>query len=191
MTMQIVEIVAAVFGLVCVILTIRQNIWCWPAGLVQVTLYILVFYEARLYSDMLLHVIYVAMQFFGWWNWLYGGENRTRLAVVRLAPAAGVFWSGLAVVGTLALGWSMSRYTNADLPYWDAAITVLSLIAQWLMAKKTLESYLIWILVDVLAVGVYAVKALYPSTLLYACFLCLATAGFLEWRKDLPKPAMA
>ena len=189
--MSPIEILATIFGFICVWLTIKQNIWCWPTGLVQVSLYIWVFYQARLYSDMGLHVIYVFMQFYGWYNWKYGGEDHTRLPVTLLTRGQRAFWAGTAALGTAGLGVFMDNYTNADLAYWDAATTVLSLIAQWLMAKKKLESWLIWITVDVLCVGIYAVKQLYPTTILYAAFLVMATTGFLAWKKDFLRPVPA
>jgi nicotinamide mononucleotide transporter len=182
--MTLLEAVATFFGFVCVVLTIRQNIWCWPAGLIQVTLYIPVFYAARLYSDMLLHAIYVLMQFYGWYNWLHGGRDHGRLQVSWLRPFGRVFWTLVAVIGTILLGAGMNRWFQADLPYWDAATTVLSLMAQWLMAKKIMESWLMWITVDILAIGIYYYKALYLTCGLYAVFLVLATLGFLEWRRS-------
>jgi nicotinamide mononucleotide transporter len=182
--MALIEILATIFGFICVWLTIKQNIWCWPAGLIQVSLYVFVFHQARLYSDMGLHVIYVLMQFFGWYYWMYGGADRGQAKVARLSPRARAAWATMALAGTACLGFVMDNYTNADLAYWDAATTVLSLIAQWLMAKKILESFLIWMAVDVLCVGIYAVKALYPTTGLYLAFLVMATMGYLEWRKS-------
>ncbi|MBN2431656.1 MAG: nicotinamide mononucleotide transporter [Acidobacteria bacterium] len=189
--MSLLEAAATLFGFICVVLTIRQNIWCWPAGLVQVTLYIPVFYAARLYSDMLLHAIYVLMQFYGWYNWLYGGPERGLLPVAWLRPAGRLFWALAAVGGTVGLGTSMDRWFGADLPYWDAATTVLSLMAQWLMAKKIMESWLMWITVDILAVGIYYYKALYLTCGLYAVFLVLATLGFLEWRRSYCRQAIS
>ena len=183
--MDPVEVLAAVFGFVCVVLTLRRNIWCWPTGLVQVSLYIWVFWKAKLYSDMGLHVVYVLMSFYGWWHWLRGGLDKGRVRVERLTRPGALFWLVLAGAGTAGLGLLMATRTDAALPYWDAATTVLSLIAQWLMARKVLESWLYWITVDVLAVGIYAVKGLYPSSLLYGTFLVLASLGFFAWLKSL------
>lgn len=179
-----IEVIASFFGAVCVLLTLKQNIWCWPTGLVQVTLYVWVFFQARLYSDMGLHVVYVLMQFYGWYYWLRGGENRTRAEVVTMSNRERAVWAGVAAVGTGALGAAMSAWTDATLPFWDAATTVLSLIAQWLMAQKKLESWLIWLSVDVLCVGIYAVKGLAPTMTLYGMFLIMASMGFMEWRKS-------
>ena len=187
--MSYVECVATAFGLACVILTVRQNAWCWPAGLVQVLLYIFVFAQARLYSDVLLHVIYAELSIYGWWAWLHGGPGGVTLRVTRASSLAVAMWTLLGVTGSAAVGAAMARFTDADRPYWDAHVLVLSLIAQWLMARKVLESWCFWIAVDVLAVGLYAVKGLYPTTGLYVLFLGLAVAGFFEWRRSLADAA--
>lgn len=189
--MSATEIIACGFGLAAVWLTVRQNVLCWPVGLVQVLLYIVVFYEARLYSEVGLHVIYVVLQFYGWHAWLHGGKERSALPVSRLAARAMALWIGTALLGTGLLGSAMQRATDAALPYWDAAVTVLSLIAQYLMARKVLESWAFWITVDMLAIGLYLVKALYPTAVLYAVFLILATLGFFAWRQTLSAPAPA
>ncbi|GAB1540226.1 nicotinamide riboside transporter PnuC [Scytonema sp. NUACC21] len=188
--MSSIEIIGAILGLVSVWLTVKENIWCWPTGIVMVFLYIFIFYEARLYSDVILQVIYVFLQIYGWYAWLHGGKNRRELHVTSITQLQIIIWSGIAIVGTFTLGFVMHRYTDAALPYPDAAITVMSLIAQWLMAKKVLECWLIWIVVDVLAVGVYAAKQLYPTTGLYTVFLILAVLGYLTWKKVYKKQAL-
>ena len=185
------EIVAAISGLLCVLLTMRQNIWCWPVGLVQIAIYIYVFFEVRLYSDVLLQVIFLILQFYGWYNWLHGGMDHGELKVSRLTLGRLAFWLGVGALGTAALGAFMRTWTNAALPFWDASGTVLSLIAQWLMTKKLLECWLFWIAVDVISVGIYLAKGLYPTTVLYAVFLFLATMGFLEWMKSYRSLAAA
>jgi nicotinamide mononucleotide transporter len=180
-----IELIATLFGLACVWFYIRQSIWSWPTGLVQVCLYVWIFFQARLYSDFLLQLVYVVLQLYGWYYWLRGsGKQAGEVPVVRLARAAAVAWLGVAVVGTAILGFVMRRYTNAALPYWDAAITVLSLIAQALLARKVLENWPIWVTVDVLAIGVYLAKGLYITTGLYAVFLGMAIAGWIAWQRS-------
>jgi nicotinamide mononucleotide transporter len=178
------EVVATISGLLCVVLTMRQNIWCWPAGLAQIAIYIYLFSVVRLYSDVLLQVIFLILQFYGWHNWLHGGKDHGELKVARLGRAGMALWLGVAAAGTVALGASMRALTDASLPFWDAGATTLSLIAQWLMTKKLLECWLFWIAVDVLSVGIYLAKGLYLTAGLYAVFLCLATGGLLEWTKS-------
>jgi len=181
-----IEITAAAFGAACVWLTVRQNIWCWPTGLVMVALYILIFYEAKLYSDMGLQVIYVVLQIYGWRHWLRGGpRHEDDLPVTGLSGPGRAAWAATALAGTAALGYATANWTDAALPYPDAFITALSLVAQWLMARKVWESWLGWITVDLVAIPVYASKSLYLTAGLYTLFLALATAGLLAWRKDL------
>src|SRR5690606_35497430 len=100
--MTAIEAVAVVFGLFCVGLTIRQNIWCWPTGLVQVALYIIIFYQVKLYSDLILHVIYVGMQIYGWYHWLHGGRNDGVLRVTTLSPLSRSAWLAATVLVTTA-----------------------------------------------------------------------------------------
>lgn len=186
--MSAIEIIAVVFGLFCVGLTVRQNIWCWPTGLVQVALYIVIFYQAKLYSDVILHVIYVFLQFYGWYHWMYGNRDKQQIPVTVLSSRQRLTWIGVAGTGTLAWGAFMASYTDASLPYGDAFTTVTSLVAQWLMARKKLESWLFWIAVDVIAVGIYWIKELQLTSGLYAVFLVLATLGFFAWQKSFAEP---
>lgn len=178
---QTVEIFGAIFGFLSVYFTIRQNIWCWYFGLLQVTLYCFVFYTSKLYSDMILHVIYIFLQFYGWYNWKYGGSNKSTLRVTLLTHT--MFWIGLTVLVTALLGYVMQTKTDASFPYEDAFITVASLVAQYLMIKKILQSWLFWIIVDVVAIVIYAYKDLYFTTVLYVLFLIMAVMGYLEWKK--------
>jgi nicotinamide mononucleotide transporter len=178
------EIVAAVSGLLCVYLTMRQNIWCWPVGLVQIVLYVYLFWVVKLYSDVILQVVFLVLQFYGWYNWLHGGEDHGELKVSRLPPALLLLWIGAGAAATAAVGTAMAVYTDAALPYWDASGMVYSLIAQWLMTRKKLESWLFWIAVDVLSVGIYLAKSLYPTAGLYAVFFCMATMGLIEWARS-------
>jgi len=180
-----IEVAATVFGLLCVWLTIRQNIWCWPTGLVQVLLFIVIFYEVKLYSDLILHVIYVVMQLYGWHHWLHGGRDRATLIVTGQSRSAVLTWVAVTICGTVGWGYAMASFTDAAVPYGDAFTTVASLVAQWLMARKKIESWFFWIAVDVVAIGVYLYKALYVTSGLYAVFLVMATAGYFAWTKSL------
>lgn len=180
--MTIIEAVATLFGIICVWLTVKQNIWCWPTGLIQVLLYIFVFYEAKLYSDVILHIFYVVINIYGWYHWLNGKHNKEELKVTIEGKLIGI-WLILCVVGTFCWGHLMYRFTDASLPYLDSFIATASIFAQWLMAKKKLESWFFWIAVDIVAVCVYWIKGLYLTTGLYSIFLILATLGYFEWRK--------
>jgi len=179
------EIFGVLFGIVSVWLTVRENIWCWPTGIVNVSLYIVVFHEAKLYADMGLQVVYVVLNFYGWYEWLHGGRDRGARQLAR-APTAALLALGIAGVAFgAALGMGLRRGTDADLPFWDAGTTSFSLVAQLMMTKKWLENWLFWIAVDVIYIGMYVYKRLYPTAGLYAVFLVLATLGWIEWKKAL------
>ena len=180
-----IEIIAVVAGFLCVYYTIKENILCWPTGLLQVSLYIFIFYDAKLYSDVILHIIYVAMNVYGWHYWLHGGKMRQ---VARVKETSRMWLAGSvigSVLATALLGWFMATRTDASFPYPDAFTTIFSLVAQWLMSLKRLESWYFWLAVDVVAIGVYYAKGLYLTTGLYSLFLIMAVIGLLKWRRSL------
>jgi len=185
MNFSALETVAVLFGIVSVYLSVRENIWSWPTGIVNVTLYIFVFFQARLYADMALQIVYIAISVYGWYEWLHGGRGKTELTVSRGTPRLAAVLTVLGVAATALLGTLLSRYTNASLPYLDSATTATSLIAQWMMAKKILENWIVWVAVDVVYVGMFLYKSLYLTAFLYAVFLVLATMGYMRWKKSL------
>ncbi|WP_037575790.1 nicotinamide riboside transporter PnuC [Sporocytophaga myxococcoides] len=181
--MSEIEIIATIFGIICVVLTIRQHIACWPAGLVQVFLYIFVFYQAKLYADMVLHVIYVLLSIYGWYHWSMN-KSGTQSSGVSTEGKFMYMYVFVCLISSFILGFLLTRYTDASFPYPDSFIMSGSLIAQWLMSRKKLESWIFWIITDVVAVYVYWYKELYWTTGLYIVFLFLAIMGLVEWRKD-------
>ena len=180
-----VEIVAVISGLLSVWLTVRQNIWCWPSGLASVALYIVIFYQTRLYSDVILQIVFEALQIYGWYHWLYGAKDKPVLPVTKPRSVESLSWIAAGLLGTLIWGYLMNRYTNAAAPYPDAFIAAISLIAQWLMARKRLDSWFFWIAVDLVAIAVYLYKELYFTAGLYVVFLGLCISGFLQWNKSM------
>ncbi len=182
--MSSIEIVAVIFGFLCVFLTIKESIWCWPTGLIQVFLYVFIFYDAKLYSDVILHIIYVFLQFYGWYFWLHGGKKRTEAKLSEMSTRWRFTTLSTSIICTLLLGYYMSNHTDASFPYPDAFTTVFSLAAQWLLTRKKLESWYFWIAVDVVAIGVYYAKGLNLTAGLYMAFLGMAVAGLFRWKKS-------
>ena len=183
------EIIAVVFGLANIYLTVKQNIWGWAAGAVMVSLYIYITFGARLYSDALLNVFFLVMQFYGWYEWTRGPVEHARSlsAVKRLGLRGWTWTSGGVVAGTAALGTVMHSYTNASLPYLDASATSLSVFGQFLMTKKYLDNWTLWIIADVLYIFlIYPRKGLYLTAGLYVVFLALSVQGYREWRATMP-----
>jgi nicotinamide mononucleotide transporter len=179
------EWVAAAVTVVAVYLTTRQIIWCWPTALVSVSLYAVVFFQAKLYANMGLQAIFFAISLYGWWAWLHGGEEHGRLEV-SLASARKriVLLAFGAAIGAL-LGLTLNRLTDASIPYMDSALSAFSIVAQWMQSRKLLETWLLWIFVDVGYVGMFLYKGLYPTAALYAAFLYLAALGFVRWRRSM------
>ena len=178
-----IEILAVCLGLANITLLIRRSIWNYPFGIVMVSLYAWIFYEAKLYSDALLQIFFFVVQFYGWYYWLKGRGDDGRVVVRRIERTPAIGYGIAAIIGIGALGTVMGRFTDASFPYWDASIAILSVIAQILLARRRLENWLVWITVDVLAIGLYWSKALYPTAALYVIFLILATAGYFNWRR--------
>jgi len=176
-----VELVAVAATIACVWLTAEADVLCWPVGIVGCLLYLYVFHRARLYSDVLLQVYFLATSFYGWYQWQHGGDNAAELAVTRLTPAAIVTWGTVVAAGAVGLGWFMKRRTKAALPYWDAATTAMSVVAQYLLTEKILESWVLWIAADIIDTCLYFKRRLYATAVLYAILLVLATKGLTEW----------
>ncbi|TFH66799.1 MAG: nicotinamide riboside transporter PnuC [Gemmatimonadales bacterium] len=190
------EVVAVVFGAISVYLSVRQNIWSWPTALVNVTLYFLIFRRERLYADMGLQVFYAGISLYGWYYWLFGGEGRTTLRVSHAPRILGVVLPLLGLSAAFGIGTLLDRTTNAAVPYMDSTLTVTSPIAQWMMSRKYLENWIVWVVVDVAYIGMFIYRGLYLTSFLYAVFLVLATRGYIDWRKSLasgpaslPEPA--
>jgi nicotinamide mononucleotide transporter len=179
------ETLAALFGVVSVYLSVRQNIWSWPTAIVNVGLYTFVFYQSRLYADMGLQVVYIIISFYGWYEWLYGGKDRTGLKVSRTPRRLGVALVGIGVLSACLLGTLLHRTTNAALPYLDSATTSTSLVAQWMMTKKLLENWPVWVAVDVVYIGMFIYKSLYVTAALYLVFLVLSVMGYRQWKATL------
>lgn len=182
------ELFASLLGVLAVWMTVRQNPWCWPVGLVMVVLYIDIFAEAKLYSDMLLQGVYAALQLYGWWQWTRHGTAGHSRAVSRLTSRGLLLSIAIGAVCSGLLGLGMATWTDAAQPWLDATLTAFSLVAQVWMAQKRLECWPLWVLLDVIYVGLFTYKALYLTAGLYGLFVLLALWGLRDWRRD---PALA
>jgi nicotinamide mononucleotide transporter len=185
----LLEPLAVAFGIISVYLSTREHIWSWPTALVNVGLYFVIFYRTKLYADMGLQLVYFVLSLYGWYEWLYGGANRTVLRVTRLTRALGVRLVLIVVASTLLFGHVLRRYTDDTLPYSDAATTSVSLAAQFMMTRKILENWLLWAAVDIVYIGMYLFKSLRLTAGLYAVFLVLAIMGHFTWLKSYRTPS--
>jgi nicotinamide mononucleotide transporter len=184
-----IEIVAVAVSALCVWLYARESVWSWPTGLVGVALYLVICYEYRLYADAGLQVVYIALQIYGWRQWLHGGANRTPIPITRTSGRMWLTLIGIGVAVYIPMGYFLKTWTNTDVPWWDSAPTVSSLLAQYLISKKKLENWWVWIATDLVYIPLFAYKKLYLTAGLYAVFIVLCIYGWLSWRRTLRSSA--
>ena len=180
-TILLIEYAAALLGLVNIALLIFRNVWNFPFGMAMVALYILVFYEERLYAEAGLQVFFFLAQGWGWWLWLRVGGEDNRVPVRWLDNASRAVWLVVTAALSLNLGWVMHRFTDAVMPYADAGIAGASVAAQILLAFRRIENWIIWIAIDIASIALYLNRGLYPTAGLYGGFLVMSLFGLKEW----------
>ncbi len=194
--MGIIDWLALITGVASVVLTVRQSLWCWPIGLVNVVLVFVSVFQGKLYADASLQVFFFVLQLYGWYQWLHGGkaqeagglaESQGLQGELRVTRAPGRVWllSALFIAaGSYAFGRLLSL-TDAHFPYWDATQAVMSVVAQWMIARKYLENWALWIVVNVLTIGLYCAKQLTLLMVLYLIYLGLAVVGHYQWSRTM------
>ena len=178
-----IEIAAAVLGVVNVLLVVRRSTWNYPFGIVMVALYFFVFWGAKLYSDALLQIFFFAIQLYGWWAWVHAKHVDHGVAVGWMSARERLPWLAGTAVAVVLWGTGMARFTDAAAPYVDATTAGLSIAAQCLQSLRRVESWVLWIVVDIIAIGLFAWRDLYVTSALYGLFLVLASVGLFEWRR--------
>jgi nicotinamide mononucleotide transporter len=178
-----IEIAAALLGVINVLLVVRRSVWNYPFGLAMVALYFFVFWEAKLYSDSLLQIFFFLIQLYGWWAWVHARRVGHGVAVNWLTKRQRLRWLIGTAVAIAIWGFGMARYTDAVAPMADATVAGLSVSAQILQSLRKVESWVLWVTVDSLAVGLFAWRGLGVTSALYALFWALAVVGLLEWRR--------
>jgi nicotinamide mononucleotide transporter len=174
-------------GAACVWLIARQNIWNWPLGLANNLLFMVLFTRTGLYADVGLQGFYVVIGIYGWWHWLHGGQDHGALKVSRTPLREGLLAAGLTALGIAGLVLLLRRFTNSTVPVPDATVTGLSVAAQVLMARKRLENWWVWIVANLLSIGLLITKHLYITAGLYAVFLAICVLGLVEWTRSWRK----
>ena len=162
-------------------LTARRNLLCWPITLAADVLYLVVFYQARLLSDSLLQLFFVAFTLYGWWHWWRGVQVEGEVRVVRLSTQSMLLAVAAGAAGTIILGFP-ARRLHAALPFLDASLASFSLVGSWWQARKHIANWWLWIVVDMAYVGEYIYKDLWLTAVLYAGLVVLAIIGLKDWR---------
>jgi nicotinamide mononucleotide transporter len=189
--MEPLEIAAAGLGLANIVLIARRSVWNYPFGVAMVCLYAVIFYQKHLYSSAGLQIFFLASQLYGWWYWRLSHGGRGPVPVRVMGRTGFAIAVGSGIVGTLALGWVMRTYTSNPAPWPDAANAAWSMVGQILTDRRHVESWPLWVGVNILSVWLYASQGLLATAALYAVFLCIACWGWSEWRRaagQLPMP---
>ena len=178
------ENVASLLGLINIVLLVRRSIWNYPFGIAMVTLYGYVFFEARLFSDAALQIFFFVVQFYGWWVWYHARDNAGLVKVEWMSNQARLSWAAAIVLATVADRWFLATYTSDVAPWLDANTTAMSVVAQYLLSIRKIENWILWIFTDIVQVGLYYWKGLYPTTGLYVLFLIISGVGLFEWWRE-------
>lgn len=179
-----IELAGALLSAWAVWLTARRRPWCWPVGMLSVVVYGWIFLEAKLYSDALLQVAFGGLIVYGWIRWLQHLDAEGRVEIAPLPASLAALQLLMGVAGAIVLGTVMHRWTDAALPWLDAALTAFSLVAQWWQGRRHIAAWWLWIVVDVIYVGEYVYKHLLITSVLYAGFVVLAIIGWRSWKRS-------
>lgn len=186
-----IEVLGAILGLLYIFFSIRQHILTWPTGLLTSLLYTVVFFQSGFYADMGLQVYYVIISIYGWYYWLKGSKKEKQEEQVPVTKMPGQLFlkSILAtIVIYVLILFVLIRFTNSTVPIMDSLTTALSITATWMLAKKYIEHWLIWIFVDLVSAGLYIYKGLWPTVILFLVYTLMAILGYFEWKKTMKKP---
>ncbi|QDP02750.1 nicotinamide riboside transporter PnuC [Thalassotalea sp. PS06] len=177
------ELIAVFTALLYVIFAARVNIWCWPAALVSTAIYTVIFYDVYLWMDGLLQVYYFVMAIYGWYLWRNKmPDAQPGDSIIRWQLSTHVYAIAALSLLSLGLGWFMDNYTPTHFPYVDSATTVFAVFATYLVARKVLENWLYWVVIDLVSIYIYIEKSLQPTAFLFAVYVVIAVYGYLNWR---------
>ena len=181
--MNPVELAASLFGLANIALLVRRSVWNFPFALASVTCTGVVLWEARLYAETGLQVFFFATNLWGWWLWAQAREDGDGVPVSWMSARARIAWGAVTLALSLSLGWLLHRFTNAALPFADSAVTGASIAAQILLSLRRIENWVLWVLIDVAAIGLYLSRCLPLLAVLYAAFLVMSLIGLRQWMR--------
>jgi nicotinamide mononucleotide transporter len=183
-----VEILGVVFSLSYLSFSIRQNILLWPMGILSAIFYMVVFYQSKFYADMGLNGYYFIISIYGWALWSkQKGGGRESMPVTRIRLNQGLVLVLITAVAFAGIGLLLDHFTDSPVPYWDAFTTALSFTATWMLARKIIEHWIIWVIVDIVSMALYLYRGLYPTLVLFAIYTIMAVIGYIQWKRTLQK----
>lgn len=182
---SLIEIISFTLAIVMVWLNIRQSPWGWLFAIASALLYSVIFYDAKLYGDMSLQFFFISVSIWGWYQWIFGGAQHRGVQVSRLSKKGWVACAVGWLVSYLAIFGILHGFTDTDVPHIDAFLTSGSLVGQFLLSRKKLENWHVWIAIDLIYIGLYIHKNLVLTAVLFAVFVVMATVGLIAWKKSL------
>ena len=185
-----IEVLGVVFSILYLFFSIRQNILLWPMGIISALLYMVVFYQSKFYADMGLNGYYFFISIYGWILCRQTDKDPAKeLSVTRIHLRMAGLLLVITVLSFFGIGVILDKFTDSPIPYWDAFTTAVSFTATWMLARKILEHWILWIIVDLVSMGLYLYRGLYPTLVLFAIYSTMAVIGYFEWRKSYLREA--
>lgn len=178
------EILGVLTGVGCVYLAAKNNILNWPIAIISVGIYIVIFWEAKLYADMGLQFYFMVTNVYGWYFWSRHSKSTSSRKITHITKRVVLLSLAAVVLFTILIGYLLFSLTDASLPFIDSFCMSCSLVAQFLLARKVLENWLIWIFVDLIYVGIYLFKSLDLTAIMYGIYVYIAFIGYRDWLKD-------
>jgi len=179
-----IEILATIAGIIYLIFSIRGKMLLWFFGLITSLLYVYVFFVSKIYADMGINIYYVIISIYGWIHWASNrDEKKETLPYSRLKKKQIWVLTAVTIIFFFIIAYILKKYTDSDVVVFDALTTAGSITATWMLARKIIEHWIIWVFVDAISIGLYIYKDLYPTVLLFIFYTVLAVVGYFEWLK--------
>ncbi len=183
---SLLEVVAVITGLLCVYLAAKNKIWNWPFAIISVSIYGFIFYHNHLFADMGLQFYFLCINIYGWYFWSHKPATEQKTPVVLINKKQIWLSAGAIILFTVILG-SVLKYTPASYPYLDSFCAACSIVAQFFMARKVVENWLLWVFVDIVYVGIYVAKGLHLTAGMFGIYVVIALIGYIDWKKEWKK----
>lgn len=180
-SMSLWEVAAVVLGIAYLLLAVRESLWCWYAAFASTAIFLFLFWDVRLLMESALQVYYLAMAVYGWWQWQYGSREHSELAISSWGSRQHLLAMGAILVASIASGVLLANYSTAALPFLDSFTTWGSIITTWMVARKILENWLYWLLIDSVSIYLYLDRALYLTAGLFLAYVVIALFGYRQW----------
>ena len=180
------ELLGVTLSILYLLLSIRQNILLWPVGIVGALVYTVVFFQSKFYADMGLNGYYFLISIYGWITWFKARKrDKHGMAVIHVGIIRSSLLLAITLLLFLLIGYLLDNYTDSPIPYWDALTTSGSIVATWMLTRKIIEHWIIWIIVDLISLGLYVYRGLYPTAVLFAIYTAMAVIGYIQWNRSL------